>query len=236
MIMVDNPARPIDALRNIESRWFHGCHRGLYCAYHAAFTLGFGLRLQGQDNMPLEGPVLVVANHQSFLDPILIGLVARRPLVYLARKTLFRNPYFGAMIRFFNAVPIDQEGIGKEGIRVILDQLALGKAVVVFPEGERTIGGKMIPLKPGIHLLIKRAQAPIVPIGIAGANHAWPPTQLLPMPAPLFLPGCAASLSVALGKPLDGRRYAEMPREQALRELFDKIQAEQIRAEKLRRR
>lgn len=234
--MTSNPTRPTDALARMDSRWFLAWHNTLYLAYHMAFTLGYSLRLQGERNMLAEGPALVVANHQSFLDPLVIGLCARRPLVYLARKTLFKNRYFAAMIRSLNAVPIDQEGIGKEGIRVIMEQLSLGKAVVVFPEGERTPHGKMLPLKPGIHLLIKRTKAPIIPVGIAGAYHAWPRWRPFPLPAPLAWPAGAGTISVSLGKPLDADHFAQLPREQALCELFDKIHDEQVRAETLRRR
>lgn len=234
--MNESSPRPNDVLARMESPGFLAWHHSLYCIYHAIFTLGFSLRMQGQRNMLPTGPALIVANHQSFLDPLVIGLCARRPLVYLARKTLFRNRYFAAMIRSLNAVPIDQEGIGKEGIRVILEQLALGKAVVVFPEGERTPHGNMLPLKPGIHLLIKRTQAPIIPVGIAGAFAAWPRSRPLPTLAPLALPPVPGTISVSLGAALDSRRYGELPREQALQELFDKIHAEQVRAEKLRRR
>lgn len=234
--MTSNPQPAYDALGRMESPWFRLWHHSLYAACHLAFTLGSSLRLQGQHNMVQEGPALLVANHQSYLDPLLIGLCARRPLVYLARKTLFRNRLFAAMIRSLNAVPIDQEGVGKEGIRTILEQLHLGKAVVVFPEGERTVHGQMLPLKPGIHLLIKRAQAPIVPVGIAGSYDAWPRWRGYPLAAPLCWPPATGTLSVSLGKPIDPGRYAELPREQALQELFDKIHAEQQRAEKLRRR
>jgi 1-acyl-sn-glycerol-3-phosphate acyltransferase len=225
-----------DPLARLESPWFHLWHQFLYLPYHVGFTLGFSLRMQGTRNLPATGPVLLIANHQSFLDPLIVGLVAKRPLVYLARKTLFRNRYFGAMIRSLNAIPIDQEGIGKEGIRTVLDQLLLGRAVVIFPEGARTEDGDMHPLKAGIHLLIKRTDAAIVPVGIAGAYDAWPIWRSYPIPAPLFLPAAPGTISVSLGKPIGSRRYAEMPREEALQELFDKIQAEQLRAEKLRRR
>jgi 1-acyl-sn-glycerol-3-phosphate acyltransferase len=234
--MADNPKPPSDALDRMESPWFYAWHHSLYAAYHAAFTLGFSLRMQGQRNMVRTGPALLVANHQSFLDPLIVGLCAQRPLVYLARKTLFQNRFFAAMIRSLNAVPIDQEGIGKEGIRTILGQLQLGRPVVVFPEGERTENGRMLPLKPGIHLLIKRAKAPIVPVGIAGSYDAWPRWRAYPIPAPVFLPARPGTISVSLGKPIDAGRYAELPREQALQELFDKIHTEQERAESRRRR
>jgi cytidylate kinase len=207
-----------DALARTESTWFRLWHEFLYLPYHTLFTLGFSVRLQGKRNMPWTGPALVIANHQSFLDPLLVGLVARRPLVYLARKTLFRNRWFAAMIRSLNAVPIDQEGIGLDGVRTVLEQLKLGKAVVMFPEGART------------------EDVPIVPVGIAGAYDAWPIWRPYPIPAPLFLPPAPGTISVSLGQPFDSAPFAKMPRKEALEELFDKIRAEQVRAEKLRRR
>src|SRR5215468_8422770 len=77
-------------------------------------TTGFSLRTVGRRNVPRRGPALLLANHQSFLDPVLAGLAARRHLCFLARKTLFRNRAFGGIIRSLHAVPIDQEGVGKE--------------------------------------------------------------------------------------------------------------------------
>jgi 1-acyl-sn-glycerol-3-phosphate acyltransferase len=232
--MNQDPQPAKDATRT-EARWFRAFHDLLYLPSHMTATLGFSFRHAGQRNMPATGPALLVANHQSYLDPPLVGLAAHRPLVYLARKTLFRNPYFASIIRLMNAVPIDQDGVGKEGIRTILDQLQLGKAVLVFPEGTRTPNGTMQPLKAGIQLLIKRAQAPIVPVGIAGAYDAWPIWRKYPLPAPIFLPCMAGCIAVSLGKPVDAARFAEMPREQSLQALFDLIQAEVGHAEKLRR-
>jgi 1-acyl-sn-glycerol-3-phosphate acyltransferase len=202
----------------------------------AAMSLGFSLRTDGRENMPARGPVLVVANHQSFLDPLLVGLAVHRHLCYLARKTLFRNRVFARLIRSFNAVPIDQGGVGKEGIQKIIQQLRLNQAVLVFPEGERTGTGRMCPLRPGVHLLIRRAKAPLLPVGIAGAFEAWPRSRDFPIPAPLFLPAGKGTIAVAVGKPLESARYADMPREQALNELFDEIHKVQTRAERLRRR
>ncbi|MSU77615.1 MAG: 1-acyl-sn-glycerol-3-phosphate acyltransferase [Gemmataceae bacterium] len=225
-----------DPLAKMESAWFPLWHHLFYLSAHAAFTLGSSLRVQGTRNMPAEGPALLVANHQSFFDPPMVGLAAKRPLVYLARKTLFRNRFFAGLIRSLNAVPIDQEGVGKEGIRTILEQLQLGKPVLVFPEGERTRTGSLLPLKPGIHLLIKRVHAPIIPVGIAGAFDAWPRTCLLPMPAPLWLPTMPGTLSISLGKPVAAAKFHGMPREEVLTELSNLIRAEQERAEQLRRK
>jgi 1-acyl-sn-glycerol-3-phosphate acyltransferase len=202
----------------------------------ALMTLGFSLRSEGRQRVPRTGPALIVANHQSFLDPVLVGLCSRRHLCFLARKTLFRFPPFAWFIRTLGAVPIDQEGVGKEGIRVILEQLRAGQAVVVFPEGTRTPDGALHALRPGIHLLIKRTQAPIVPVGIAGAFQAMPSGQPLPTPAPLFLPAGRATLAVAVGRPLDARHYATMDRAAALAELFIELRKVAQRAERLRRK
>src|SRR5262245_24294538 len=202
----------------------------------AAMTLGWGLRLKGEQNVPATGPVLVIANHQSFFDPLLVGLAVRRHLRYLARKTLFKRPLFTWLIGQYNAVPIDQEGVGKEGIKAILEQLQGGCAVLVFPEGERTHDGAIHPLRPGVHLLIKRGGAPVVPVGIAGAFGAWPRWRPLPVPAPLFLPAAAGTIAVVIGRPIEAQRFAGLDREQVLDELFEELRRVQDRAERLRRK
>jgi 1-acyl-sn-glycerol-3-phosphate acyltransferase len=220
----------------MDSWLFHLWYEFCYTVSMAGFSLGLSLRTEGRHHVPKTGPALLIANHQSYLDPVLIGLASRRHLCYLARKTLFRHPLFRRLIESLNAVPIDQEGVGKEGIRTVLEQLRRGQAVVVFPEGERTPNGAMLPLKPGIALLIKRSSAPIVPIGIAGAYDALPRWRAFPELAPLFWPAGKAAIAVSVGKPLDGRRYADMNREQVLDELFKELQKVAGRAERLRRK
>jgi 1-acyl-sn-glycerol-3-phosphate acyltransferase len=212
--------------------WYETC----YWASMAAMTLGFSLRMEGRRNVPRHGPVLLIANHQSFLDPVIVGLAARRHLCFLARKTLFRHPAFGPLIRSLNAIPVDQEGIGKEGLQSILHRLQEGDAVLVFPEGHRTKTGAVQPLRPGIHLLIKRVQAPIVPCGIAGAFDALPPSRALPRLSPFFLPRTGGDVAVFLGQPIPPERFAEMPREQVLLELHAELVAVSNRAERLRRK
>ena len=199
-----------------------------------AMTLGFSLRTEGMRHVPPSGPALLVANHQSFFDPDLVGLAARRHLCYLARKTLFQNRLFAYVIRSLRAIPIDQEGIGIEGMRTILEQLEAGRAVLVFPEGERTYDGMIHPPRPGVALLIKKSQAPVVPVGIAGAYQAWPRHRRFPIPAPLFLPAQRGRIAVSIGRPLDGRRLAQLPRQQLLAELFQELQNAHERALRLR--
>jgi 1-acyl-sn-glycerol-3-phosphate acyltransferase len=199
-------------------------------------TAGFSLRTEGQRHVPRSGPALLIANHQSFMDPIIIGLAARRPLRFLARRTLFDNAVMKALIRSFRGVPINQEGFAREGLRAILEQLQAGQAVVVFPEGERTPHGRMQPLRPGIHLLIKRMDMPIVPVGIAGAYDAWPIWRPLPVPAPLFFPAAKGTIAASIGPPIPSRKFTDWPREKILEELFGMLQRQSECAERLRRK
>ncbi|MBI3407868.1 MAG: 1-acyl-sn-glycerol-3-phosphate acyltransferase [Planctomycetes bacterium] len=218
--------------RPLQRLWYDAVHT----VAMAVFTLGFSYRYEGKRLVPKTGPALFVANHQSFVDPLVVGMATSRHLVYLARKTLFRQSVFAAAIRSLNAVPIDQEGVGKEGIRAILNELKKGNAVLVFPEGSRTPDGNLHELRPGIHLLIKRTEAPIVPVGIAGAYDAYPIWRNYPIPAPLFLPATERTIAVSIGQPLEARRFAELPRDQAMAELYNELQKAHVRAEKLRRK
>jgi 1-acyl-sn-glycerol-3-phosphate acyltransferase len=202
----------------------------------AGMTLAFSLRIEGARHIPLRGPVLLIANHQSYLDPLAVGLASRRHVYFLARKGLFRNRVFGSYLRSVNCVPVDQEGVAKEGIKTALKLLRDGRVVVIFPEGERTHTGQMQPLRPGIHLLIKRAGAAIVPVGMAGAYQAYPRSRLLPRLSPLFLPANGCAVAACVGPALPAKLYADMPREQALADLFGRLQAVQQRAEHLRRK
>lgn len=202
----------------------------------ATYTLGFSFRWEGAKHMPRRGPALLVANHQSFLDPVAIGLAARRHICYLARKTLFNHRLFGAYLRSVNTVPVDQEGVAKDGLRTVLKLLEAGQPVLVFPEGERTHKGPMNPLRPGVHLLIRRSMVPIVPVGIAGAYEVFPRSRALPRFAPFFLPTTVGGLAVSIGKPIDPARYEGMPRQEVLADLSSQIQACQAHAEKLRRK
>jgi len=210
---------------------FHASYWPVLCG----LTVGLGFRVGGRKNVPGTGPCLLVANHQSFLDPWLIGNGSPRWLVYLARDNLFRNRLFAAAIRAYGAVPIDR-GFGKEGLRMVLNQLELGRAVVVFAEGERTRDGSLQPLKPGIALLIKKAECPIVPVGLAGAFNFWPRHEKLPHPEPLFQEAEGRAIALVYGERLPTGFYDGIEREPMLADLSGKIQVAVDAAERLRRK
>lgn len=141
----------------------------------------FRFRRQGTGNMPNTGSVVLLATHQSYLDPLLIGCFMPRPIGYLARDTLFAG-ILGPLIRAYDAIPIDREGGGLAGIRATLKRIKQGDAVLMFPEGTRSEDGKLQPLKPGFIALVRRGKASIVPLGIAGTFDAWPRGKKFPAP------------------------------------------------------
>lgn len=199
-------------------------------------TLAFDLRSVGSRNVPQTGPLLILANHESYFDPLVIGLAVRRQISYLARKTLFRNPLFAALIRSLGAVPIDHEGMGREGLQQSIHILQEGNPLLVFPEGNRTDDGEMVPFKPGILLVLRRAPVPILPVGVAGGFESFPKHRKVPTASPIYWPPTGGGLAVSIGKVIPPERYQGQDRDEMLTMLFDAVQAEVRKAEQLVRR
>lgn len=176
--------------------------------------LFFRLRTKDRQNVPLEGPVVLLANHQSHLDPPLVGGATKRQLSYLARDTLFKGA-LGPLIRSYDAVPVDRDGSGLAGIRATLKRLKQGGAVLLFPEGTRTPDGELQPLKPGFIALVRRSRAVIVPLGFDGPHRAWPKGQKLPT---LFSP-----IAMHYGKPISPEEVASLDDEQLLARVAKEI-------------
>jgi len=201
----------------------------------AFFTFGFSLRRSGWVNVPRKGPVLLVSNHQSMFDPVLVGLSSRRYLSYLARSNLFAQPVLAPLIRSLNAIPIDRH-MGKDGIQAVLDALGKGRAVLMFPEGERTHTGAVQPLKAGVSLLVRRVTCPIVPVGIAGCFAAWSRFMTWPRPSPLWLPPGPGTIAVSVGEPVPADRYKGKDREWVVEDLHAALVRQHAAAERLRRK
>jgi 1-acyl-sn-glycerol-3-phosphate acyltransferase len=114
----------------------------------------------------------LVINHQSFLDPLIVGLPLRRPISYLARDSLFRVPVIGWILRNTYVKPINREAASSTAIRGTLDRLEQGFLCGIFPEGTRSRDGRVGDFKPGFVALARRSNVPVYPIGVAGANEA----------------------------------------------------------------
>ena len=163
-------------------RWQVPHHELCRLGVRVISRLFLGLRAYGQENVPDHGGVLLVSNHQSYVDPPLVGAGARRRLVYMARAPLFANPLFGALLRSLDVFPVNQDKPDKSSIRFAIEQLRAGQALLVFPEGTRTPDGELGTFKGGFRLLVRRADVPVIPVALDGAYRAWPRWRLLPRP------------------------------------------------------
>jgi 1-acyl-sn-glycerol-3-phosphate acyltransferase len=164
-------------------------------AYHLSrfilkvFCLLF-FRVQGHNamNIPPSGGYLLVSNHASNLDPLLLGVACVRRLAFLAKAELFRVPLLGQWCWAVGAHPI-QRGKGDrkammESIRLVRDE---GEILVAFPEGTRTSDGNLQDGKPGVAMIAAQAGAPCIPAYIDGSFQAWPRGRVLFRPVKIHV-------------------------------------------------
>jgi 1-acyl-sn-glycerol-3-phosphate acyltransferase len=176
----------------------------------------FGVRCRDQRCVPAGGGALLLANHQSHLDAVLLGMACDRPLNFLARETLFGFAPFRWLIRSLDAIPIDREGLGLSGIKETLRRVRNDEIVAIFPEGTRTRDGEIVPLKGGFAALARRAGVPLVPVGIEGAFHAWPRQRRFPRPG---------TIEIVFGQPLQPEQAAGLDDAQLLAEIELRLRA-----------
>ena len=199
--------------RSLAKRLWYGF---LHVLCRLLATVLFQIRVSGRDLVPREGGVMVLSNHQSHFDPVLIGLACDRRLNYLARETLFGFTPFRWLIQSLDAIPIDREGLGLAGLKETLRRLKAGELVLIFPEGTRTRDGELAPLKPGFSALARRAGVPLLPVAIDGAYQAWPRRQLLPG---------TATIHIRFGEPLSAEAVADYDERALVAEVEQRIRA-----------
>lgn len=141
--------------------------------FRAAAKAFFRYQVVGREKLIQDGPVLIASNHESFLDPPLVGVAYNESVYYLARKTLFKGPTKWLYPRW-NAIPVDQDAPDMTSLKKIIKILKSGEQVVVFPEGARTLTGELQPGEAGVGLIAAKSQALIQPVRIFGAYEALP--------------------------------------------------------------
>src|ERR1017187_8781430 len=144
-----------------------------WLGFRLMYATYFRWRVFNPERVPQMGAVILASNHASFLDPPLVGSGLHRPINYLARESLFRFPGIGALLRSWNAVPVDRDGGGAKGLKAILDRLLAGGAIILFPEGTRTKDGQLQPARSGIGLTVIKSTAPVVPVRVFGTFEAY---------------------------------------------------------------
>jgi 1-acyl-sn-glycerol-3-phosphate acyltransferase len=156
----------------------------------------------------------MAANHQSYLDPPLVGITCKNELYFLARKTLFEKKLLGPLISRVNALPVDLSRGDLTAFRAVMNLLKEGHRTVIFPEGTRSLTGEIQQARAGIGMIIAKTLAPVVPIRIFGSFDAWPKGgKIRPHP-----------ITVVVGKPI---RFKKEDFAAHNREVYQKI-SEQV--------
>jgi 1-acyl-sn-glycerol-3-phosphate acyltransferase len=195
-----------------------------WLAFRTFYATYFRWRVFNPENVPLQGGVILASNHASYLDPPLVGSGLKRDINYLARESLFRFPGIGALLRSWNSVPVDRDGGGAKGLKMILDRLLAGGAIILFPEGTRSKDGKLQPARSGIGLTVIKSTAPVVPVRVFGTYDAYGRHLKFPRPHRVM---------VKYGRPMNFEKLREEAKtceKPRLKEIYQQV-ADEIMAE-----
>lgn len=136
------------------------------------FFFCFRIKVVGTENIPKDGGMILAVNHRSNLDPVLAGYSCPRPLTFMAKSELFKNPVFGKLITALGAFPVHRGSGDIAAMRSAFSILESGRAMLIFPEGHRVKEGEKPTAQPGVAMIAQRSKAPVVPVFIEG-DFRW---------------------------------------------------------------
>lgn len=178
-------------------KWFF---RGPFIKYNYKF---FIKRVNGLENIPEKTGFIIAANHSSYLDITVLTAVflikKNINIRYLAKKELFTNWLFKKLGVIFQGIPIDRERKGKEALQQAVKALKKGDVIGMYPEGERSLTGKIQRGKTGAARLALWAKVPVLPVGIKGAFELMPKGKIIPK--------FKKNIIINIGKPLYFNKY-----------------------------
>ena len=151
-------------------------------------TLGTFLRIMfrprylGRDKIPVDGPLIIAANHLSHIDPAFIMTATKRPVSYMSKKEHFDGAIRRLVFKQVGVIPVDREEGGKDALNGAIEILEKGGAIGIFPEGTRSRDGKMGKGKTGVARLAALTGAAVVPVAIRQTDGVWPVSKRAPRP------------------------------------------------------
>ena len=173
-------------------------YRFLRTGVEAFFRLTLQIEVEGVENVPSEGPVLLLPNHQSILDPMLVQAFFPRPVHSMTKSTQFSSPLFRWLIPRILGFPTRRYRVDPQTVRVVLQRLDAGEVVGIYAEGERSWDAELQPFRRGTIRLLLKAGVPVIPCGITGSYDVWPRWSRRPKRRPV---------RIRYGKPLHFGRH-----------------------------
>lgn len=154
----------------------------------------FRIRIIGWENIPRTGGVIVAANHLSYLDIPFLGYSIGRGANFMGKKELFSIPVLGRLLLLLGAIPVDRGKLDRTALREAVKSLKSGKVLVIYPEGTRSIDGRLQPGKPGVGMIVKMSKALVIPAAIIDTDKAMPPGRFMIKPV---------RVTIKFGRPID---------------------------------
>jgi 1-acyl-sn-glycerol-3-phosphate acyltransferase len=179
------------AFPQLGMQWLYGlCHYII----RALFDIAFRGDVSGLENLPARGGFIIAANHASFIDPPLVGCHVDRQIAYFARKTLWKRGFASWWLDSVGTIPVDRDG-GQDvsAIKRVLKALREERGLILFPEGTRSLDGRLQPAKPGVGFIACKTRVPVLPVRIFGSFEAYGKGRGLRLGTPV---------SVVFGRPL----------------------------------
>ncbi len=149
-------------------------------AYSLCFLFAAPIRVWSNRNVKKQGSLLIISNHLSNIDPIIVQFASPRLIHFLSRKELFDMGLLGKIVKWFGSIPIKQSAPDKGALKKAIELLKLGECVGIFPEGQLSPDGKLIELFSGTALIIKMAQTPCLCVGIQNTHKMMPNPKVTP--------------------------------------------------------
>jgi 1-acyl-sn-glycerol-3-phosphate acyltransferase len=149
-------------------------YRWGYFSFLLIYKLFFRMKVYGSENIPSKGACIIASNHQSFLDPPIVGTSNFRELYYFARSSLMRTAFTNILFRLWNCIPVDRDNPSPGTLKKAIQVLKQEKALLLFPEGTRSLDGTLQQGKMGIGFIAHKVKCPIVPVYIDGSYNILP--------------------------------------------------------------
>lgn len=192
-----------------------------YVALGPLFKLAYRPRFQGLENVPTEGPVIVAANHLSFIDSLFIPLGLDREVIFLGKAEYFDKKRTAWFFKMANVIPIrrDSGSAAEAALQAGLGVLAEGSVLGIYPEGTRSPDGRLYRGKTGVARLALESGVPVIPLCLFGTRDVQPPGQRSP--------NLSGRVRVVFGKPLTFERYEGQAKDRfVIRAVTDEIMYE----------
>lgn len=158
----------------------------------------FDTSIEGQENIDFSRTFLIIANHNSYIDPPLVGYAVPKPIAYMAKEELFKVPILNKIIRWSGAYSVNRKNKDNSFIQNTIYALENGWLVTIFPEGGRSLDGRMMNVKSGVARILTTYNVPVLPVALIGTNNAWGKGQKFKF---------RTKMKVIIGKPIYPEEY-----------------------------